>query len=212
MTSLVCFILVIFNHYYTRAYRCRLSKKSGLKHKASLKKAVIYYILYILKYGEGAENFNGGFRHHIDFYKPSMDPMNLIILGNLHYRYIYAESIQDLDYYSRMRYMRNCFQDAIPPSFWESDLQDRYIERLIEFVTEWENNKAIQYTWQGPNRYVFVDGKWVVDTSKIDFIEIKYLGETYNLQGMLKKGWITEDWVDGIIQDIRQKLESRGLL
>lgn len=60
--------------------------------------------------------------------------------------------------------------------------------------------------------YVFVDGEWVIEDIKIDFIKINYRDKTYNLQEMLDKGWITEDWVDDIIQDLRQKLESRGLM
>lgn len=47
-------------------------------------------------------------------------------------------------------------------------------------------------------------------SKKIDFIKMKYEGETYNLKGMLDKGWITKEWVSSIIQDLKQKLESRG--
>lgn len=167
------------------------------------------------QYGEGAEDFNiknNKFRHHIDFYKPSLDVMNLIMLGDLHYKYTTAEGAKNLDYYTRMRGMRDGFQDAIPPSFWESDLQDLYIERLIEFVTEWENNGVIQYTWKGPNRYIINNGIWVVDNSKVDFIKMNYQGKTYNLQEMLIEGWVTEDFIDNIIANLRQKLESRGLI
>ena len=79
-------------------------------------------------------------------------------------------------------------------------MQDKYIERLIEFVTEWESTgNSIRYT----------DSR---TGDKVDFIKINYLGETYNLQKMIEMGWITEDWVDDIIKDLRLKLESRGLL
>lgn len=99
-----------------------------------------------------------------------------------------------------MRGMRDSFEGARPPSFWDADLQDKYIGRLKEFITEWESTKSsIRYT----------DSR---TGEKIDFIKMIYRGKTYNLQGMIKKGWITEDWVNSIIQDIRQKLESRGLL
>ena len=111
-----------------------------------------------------------------------------------------------------MRYMRDSFENAIPPSCWESNLQDLYIERLKEIIIGWENDRVIQYTKQGPPTYEFVDGEWVIVDIKIDFIKMNYKGKTYDLQGMLEKGWITEDWVSSIIQDLRQKLESRGLM
>jgi hypothetical protein len=167
------------------------------------------------KHGEGAQDYDvqkTKDRHHINFYKPSNDVMNLIMLGDLHFKYAYLEGTKNLDYYSRMRTLRNNFEDGIPPSFWESDLQDLYIERLIEFVNEWESNGVIEYTYKGPNRYILVNGKWVVDTSKIDFLKMNHQGTTYNLQEMIKKGWITTDFVDNIIADLRQKLESRGLM
>ena len=121
-------------------------------------------------------------------------------MGNLHSRFTHLEARGNLDYYTRMRYMRDGFEAARPPSFWDESLQDKYIERLKEFVTEWESTKSsIRYTDS-------ITGK------KVDFIKIIYLGKTYNLQGMIKKGWITKDWVDDIIQDLRQKLEDRGLM
>lgn len=121
-------------------------------------------------------------------------------MGNLHSTFTRLEAKGDLDYYTRMRYMRDGFEAARPPSFWGESLQDKYIERLKEFVTEWESTKSsIRYTHS-------INGK------KVDFIKISYLGKTYNLQGMLRKGWITEDWVSAIVKDIRQKLESRGLI
>ncbi len=120
-------------------------------------------------------------------------------MGSLHSRSIVYETAHDPDYYFEMRNMRDDFEDARPPSFWREGLQDTYIERLKEFVIEWEITKnSIRYT----------NSKG----EKVDFIKIVYRKETYNIQGMLEKGWITEKWVDGIIQDIRQKLESRGLM
>lgn len=70
------------------------------------------------RWGEGAENYdisNPKFRHHIDFYKDSLDVKKLIILGSLHYKFQRTlEPIKDLDYYTRMRYMRDSFENAIP--------------------------------------------------------------------------------------------------
>jgi hypothetical protein len=126
--------------------------------------------------------------------------MNLILLGHLHSSFTRLEPVKDLDYYTLMRYMRDGFEDARPPSFWSKGLQDKYIERLKEFITDWESKKSsIRYT----------DSK---TGDKVDFIEINHKGKVYNLQGMIEKGWITEEWVDNIIQDLRQKLESRGLM
>ncbi|GAI65242.1 unnamed protein product [marine sediment metagenome] len=155
------------------------------------------------KWGEGAENYNvetKTSRHHINFIKAMSDVINLILLGNLHSTFTRLEAKSDLDYYTRMRYMRDSFENARPPSSWDPKFQDKYIERLKEFVSEWESTKSsIRYTHSETG-------------DKIDFIKINYQGETYNLQDMIEMGWITEDWVDNIIQDIRLKLESRGLL
>jgi len=142
-------------------------------------------------------------RHHIIFNKFSNLVKDLILLGRLHYKFTYSEVKGDLDYYTRMRYMRDSFEGARPPSSWSKKLQDKYIERLKEFVIEWESTESsIRYTHTRP------DGK----VEEVDFIKIKYGGKTYNLQGMIEKGWITKEWVNDIIRDIRQKLEERGLL
>ncbi|NVM45931.1 MAG: hypothetical protein HWN79_13525 [Candidatus Lokiarchaeota archaeon] len=119
---------------------------------------------------------------------------------------------KDLDYITLMQYLRDGFEDARPPSIWSSEMQDLYIERLKEFVIGWETTGKIEFTRQGPPPKIFVNGEWVIDNSKIDFIKITYNGKVYGLDEMLKKGWITDKWVTGIIKDIRQKLESRGLL
>jgi hypothetical protein len=152
------------------------------------------------KRGEGAENYdveNPKNRHHIIFNKASNYVIDLILLGKLHYRFTYSEVKGDLDYYSLMRYMRDSFEGAIPPSFWDTKLQDKYIGRLREFITEWESTESsIRYT----------DSR---TGEKVDFIKIKYGGETYNLQGMIEQGWITQEWVDNIIKDIKSKLGSR---
>ncbi|MBA7469423.1 hypothetical protein ES707_04692 [subsurface metagenome] len=154
-------------------------------------------------HGEGAEDFDISRRrnrHHIDFYKASKDVMNLILLGSLHSSFTGLEPLKNLDYYTLMRYMRDGFEEARPPSFWDENLQDLYIGRLKEFITEWEvTESSIRYTDPRTGE-------------KVDFIKMIYRGQTYNLEGMLKKGWITKEWVDSIIQDLRQKLESRGLL
>jgi len=155
------------------------------------------------RWGEGADNYNVDTktsRHHINFVKTMSDVINLILMGNLHSTFTRLEAKGDLDYYTRMRYMRDGFEAARPPSFWSKKLQDKYIERLKEFVTEWESTKSsIRYTDS-------ITGK------EVDFIKIDYQGKTYNLQDMIEMGWITEDWVDNIIQDIKQKLKDQGLM
>lgn len=155
------------------------------------------------RWGEGAENYNVDTktnRHHINFVKTMSDVINLILMGNLHSTFTRLEAKGDLDYYTRMRYMRDGFEAAKPPSFWSKKLQDKYIGRLREFITEWENTgNSIRYTDS-------ITGK------KVDFIKIDYQRKTYNLQDMIEMGWITEDWVDNIIQDIKQKLKDQKLM
>lgn len=147
--------------------------------------------------GEGAENYNVDAkinRHHIDFNKAMSDVINLILMGNLHNKFTHLEAVKDLDYYSLMRGMRDDFEAARPPSFWDKNLQDKYIGRLKEFVTEWESTgNSIRYTDS-------------ITGEKVDFIKIDYQGETYNLEEMIQQSWITTDFVDRIIADIKQKL------
>ena len=152
--------------------------------------------------GEKAEDFNiedPKNRHHIDFNQLSKDVKNLILLGKMHSKFTRLEKADDIGYKNLTQGFRDDFEAARPLSIWDSELQDVYIERLKEFVIEWESTES-------SIRYTNSKGK------KVDFIKIVYRKRTYNIQGMLDKGWITPDFVDAIIQDIRQKLESRGLI
>lgn len=142
------------------------------------------------QYGEGADYYDVSghkFRHHFKYYKPSIDPLDLILLGSLHYKYTNLEPLKDLDYYNRMQYIKNGFEQGIPPSFWEKELQDLYIKRLKDSIIEWET------------------------TGKIGFIKVRIEGTIYGLEELIYRGWVSKEWVDGIIADLKASLINRGL-
>ena len=102
------------------------------------------------------------------------------------------EAVKDLDYYSRMRLMKDDFINARPPSIWEPWVQDFYIENLKYIISEWENTQNIEFLK----------------------VRIKFGGkrDVYNVRQMIENGWITEEFINRIIEDIKQKLDERGLL
>ena len=124
------------------------------------------------QYGEGADYYDVSghkFRHHFKYYKPSIDPLDLILLGSLHYKYTNLEPLKDLDYYNRMQYIKNGFEQGIPPSFWEKELQDLYIKRLKDSIIEWET------------------------TGKIGFIKVRIEGTIYGLEELIYRGWVSKE-------------------
>ena len=143
------------------------------------------------QFGEGAEYYDVSgykFRHHFKYFKPSIDPLDLILLGSLHYKYMNDEPLKDLDYYNRMQYIKNGFEQGIPPSFWEKELQDLYIKRLKDSIVEWET------------------------TGSIDFIKVRINNVVYDLKEMITKGWMSRECVDDIIEGLKSSLINRGLL
>lgn len=119
--------------------------------------------------------------HHIDFFKPCSDSMDVILMNKLHRRLSSTvEPRKDLDYYTVMRLMRDSFENIEAPSIWNNKLQDLYYERIKIIVHQWRNNR-----------------------------HIRLLGLTKDVLSVLYKdgsSLITEDFIDKLIDCLDSKI------